>query len=233
MRGILYYFNSFCGHETLPNPRKLSSDERRNESGEWTLEEREPGLIWFWQAIHLKDVDQQWLSWMKKPQLRKSEMPDVPLHCWDRLKGFIFLDDAFQPDSHKTRLVQDDFCMQMFDTASTGNQERNNRGLSDQYKQLQSQLHAKLKEWNAKRDCDHTFEDLLAEERDKVQGTIMYSSWGTLRRGADEFKINLSDQEHNGPRSGTFVKLYDKAKSSFEEVSDSLQYENITYNKNW
>ena len=65
VRGVIYYFNSFQGVESMPVPCEVKRQweieeiESRRTPGhaidmrEWSLQEREPGLMWFWQGILL------------------------------------------------------------------------------------------------------------------------------------------------------------------------------------
>ena len=177
---LLYYFPSTDGEETMPIPAAAALRHRKSEHaaeehteqpvgshgavshstgstiaprGEGVpLGERRCGLLTFWQDLFL---DQELISsehlnrlpWMRAPSKAKSA---VPLRCYDRVKGFLFLDDAFKPTSHKTMIAPKDHAFGLL--------VRGGDSLADKYKSLGEELGRSLLQWHESHDDEEKYE---------------------------------------------------------------------------
>jgi structural maintenance of chromosomes flexible hinge domain-containing protein 1 len=95
----IYYYPYVDGKETLPIT--IMEDEDgiliNNKDDTVPLSERDFGFECYWNGRLLSNEKIPSLPFSKKPN-SKSEIPD---HCYRRIKGILFLDDAFEVSANK------------------------------------------------------------------------------------------------------------------------------------
>jgi len=174
---LLYYFPSVDGSETMPVPSKTRERHARMsltppdalilggslstgslQTGrlqDVTLSERKPGLMTFWQDLYLEaepisHESPNRLHWMRPPSKKLSS--NVPVRCYDRIKGFLFLDDGFKPTSHKTMIAPKDHAFGVLVRGEI------HSALTEKYASLSEELGKLLGKWHEKHDDEEKYE---------------------------------------------------------------------------
>ncbi len=104
-------------------------------------------LMIFWQELFFREESSQ-LPFMRGAQEkeRQDKKYGIPLDAFDRVKGFLFLDMAFAPDSNKTIISKSgDMRLEIFDRESFSCQAR-------EYQRLQDEFRQKVKAWHLEHD---------------------------------------------------------------------------------
>jgi hypothetical protein len=104
-------------------------------------------LMIFWQELFFREESSQ-LPFMRNAQEkeRQDKKYGIPLDAFDRVRGFLFLDMAFAPDSNKTIISKaGDMRLEIFDKESSS-------CTTPKYQRLQDEYHQKVKAWHQEHD---------------------------------------------------------------------------------
>ena len=103
VKAVLFYYPYRDGRETLPIPRSIEKSVVVDDETV-PLSDRNPGFECFWMGRLLPGEKIAGLPFMKKDS--SSLCSDIPVHCYRRVKGMLFLDSHFEVSANKLYLCR-------------------------------------------------------------------------------------------------------------------------------